>query len=117
MSGLDKVMNIALNTVRETIRSKILYSLFFFLILLLAVSAFFGTVTIGDQEKVIKDFGLFALSLFSVLYAVISGSLLLAKELQRKTLYNLYHILNHFNLFGGGYASQANRMIQQVLNF
>ncbi|MBW4615114.1 MAG: fructosamine kinase family protein [Desmonostoc vinosum HA7617-LM4] len=34
---------------------------------------------------------------------------------QRKTLYNLYHILNHFNLFGGGYASQANRMINQVL--
>ncbi len=35
---------------------------------------------------------------------------------QRKTLYNLYHILNHFNLFGGGYASQANRMISQILN-
>ncbi|MGB3534310.1 MAG: fructosamine kinase family protein [Microcoleaceae cyanobacterium] len=34
---------------------------------------------------------------------------------RRKTLYNLYHILNHFNLFGGGYASQAERMIQQLL--
>ncbi|MEH1849309.1 MAG: fructosamine kinase family protein [Nostoc sp.] len=34
---------------------------------------------------------------------------------QRKTLYNLYHILNHFNLFGGGYGSQANRMIDQIL--
>lgn len=33
----------------------------------------------------------------------------------RKTLYNLYHILNHFNLFGGGYGSQANRMISQIL--
>lgn len=35
---------------------------------------------------------------------------------QRKTLYNLYHILNHFNLFGGSYQSQANRMIQQLLS-
>ncbi|MGK7871812.1 MAG: fructosamine kinase family protein [Xenococcaceae cyanobacterium] len=35
---------------------------------------------------------------------------------QRKTLYNLYHILNHFNLFGGGYGSQASRMIQQTLD-
>jgi fructosamine-3-kinase len=35
---------------------------------------------------------------------------------QRKVLYNLYHILNHFNLFGGGYASQANQMIQQILH-
>ncbi|MBD2021882.1 fructosamine kinase family protein, partial [Leptolyngbya sp. FACHB-36] len=35
---------------------------------------------------------------------------------QRKPLYNLYHILNHFNLFGGGYASQANRIIEQLLS-
>lgn len=34
---------------------------------------------------------------------------------QRQVLYNLYHILNHFNLFGGSYASQANRMIEQLL--
>lgn len=35
---------------------------------------------------------------------------------RRKTLYNLYHILNHFNLFGGSYGSQANRMIEQILS-
>lgn len=34
---------------------------------------------------------------------------------RRKTLYNLYHILNHFNLFGGGYESQANQMIAALL--
>jgi fructosamine-3-kinase len=34
---------------------------------------------------------------------------------RRKVLYNLYHILNHFNLFGGSYQSQANRMIDQIL--
>ena len=34
---------------------------------------------------------------------------------QRKTIYNLYHILNHFNLFGGGYGSQASRMIEQIM--
>lgn len=33
----------------------------------------------------------------------------------RKILYNLYHILNHFNLFGGSYESQANRMIETLL--
>lgn len=33
----------------------------------------------------------------------------------RKTLYNLYHVLNHFNLFGGGYGSQAERMIDSLL--
>lgn len=33
----------------------------------------------------------------------------------RKTLYNLYHILNHANLFGGNYVSQAERMLQHLL--
>jgi fructosamine-3-kinase len=33
----------------------------------------------------------------------------------RKTLYNLYHVLNHANLFGGGYAAQAERMIEHLL--
>lgn len=34
----------------------------------------------------------------------------------RKQLYNLYHILNHLNLFGGSYHAQAERMIEQVLS-
>ena len=33
----------------------------------------------------------------------------------RKDLYNLYHVLNHFNLFGGGYAGQAQRLIGTLL--
>jgi fructosamine-3-kinase len=33
---------------------------------------------------------------------------------KRKNIYNLYHILNHFNLFGGGYGSQASRMLQDI---
>lgn len=35
---------------------------------------------------------------------------------QRKTLYQLYHILNHFNLFGRSYLRQVERMIQSLLN-
>jgi fructosamine-3-kinase len=35
---------------------------------------------------------------------------------QRKAIYNLYHVLNHFNLFGGGYGSQANRTIRQLMD-
>ncbi len=34
----------------------------------------------------------------------------------RKTLYNLYHILNHLNLFGGGYLGQAESMIDRLLS-
>jgi fructosamine-3-kinase len=38
-----------------------------------------------------------------------------AGAIVRTTLYNLYHVLNHFNLFGGGYAAQAEGMIGQLL--
>jgi fructosamine-3-kinase len=33
----------------------------------------------------------------------------------RRTLYNLYHILNHLNLFGTGYLGQAETMIDRLL--
>ena len=34
----------------------------------------------------------------------------------RKTLYNLYHMLNHLNLFGSGYRGQCERMLGQLLS-
>ena len=33
----------------------------------------------------------------------------------RRDLYNLYHVLNHLNLFGGGYRAQAEAMIERLL--
>ncbi len=35
---------------------------------------------------------------------------------KRKSLYNLYHILNHYNLFGGSYGRQADRMMADLLH-
>jgi protein-ribulosamine 3-kinase len=32
----------------------------------------------------------------------------------RRTLYNLYHVLNHLNLFGAGYLAQAQQMIAKL---
>lgn len=34
----------------------------------------------------------------------------------RRTLYNLYHILNHLNLFGSGYLGQAENMMSRLLS-
>jgi fructosamine-3-kinase len=33
----------------------------------------------------------------------------------RRDLYNLYHVLNHYNLFGGGYGRQAEAMMEGLL--
>ncbi len=86
---LRQVFAIAITTFRELVRSKVLYVALFFSAALVLVAALFGTVTIGDQAKVIKDFGLFSISICLVGFSVISGSALLAKELSKKTIYNL----------------------------
>jgi Cu-processing system permease protein len=84
-----KIMLIAQNTFREAVRNKILYSVVLFAVVLVAVSAFFGSVSIGDQGKVIKDFGLFSLSFFGAVITILSGVTLLNKELKQKTIYNI----------------------------
>ncbi len=89
MKIMMKVISIALNTSREALRSKILYSAFFFFALLIGSSAFFGAVTIGDQVKVIKDFGLVTISLFGAVLTTIIGVSLLNRELKQKTIYNI----------------------------
>lgn len=83
------ILKIALATFRELLRHKILHSVFAFLLLLLCVSALFGSVTIGDRISVIKDFALFALSFAGCGVVVISGVNLLDKELKQKTIYNV----------------------------
>lgn len=84
-----KLWAVALNTSREAVRSKILYSVLFFAAVMLAISAFFGSVTLGDRVQVIKDFGLFGLSFFGAIITILSGTNLLNKELKQKTVYNI----------------------------
>lgn len=36
---------------------------------------------------------------------------------ERKELYNLYHLLNHCNLFGGHYLEQAQKSIDNILSY
>ncbi len=69
----------------------------------------------GDREADIAMTELFG-GFGSRFYAAYNAAWPLDSGYQtRKTLYNLYHILNHLNLFGGGYGSQAERMIDRLL--
>jgi protein-ribulosamine 3-kinase len=70
----------------------------------------------GDRETDLAMTELFG-GFSSTFYAAYNNAWPLdAGYATRKTLYNLYHILNHFNLFGGGYLSQAQGMIQRLLS-
>ncbi len=86
---MTRVAAIALNTAREAIRNKILYSILFFAVLVVAIAGLFGSVSIGDQMKFVKDFSLMSISLFGVIIAIVLGVNLLNKELGKKTIYNI----------------------------
>lgn len=84
-----KIVAIALNTFREAIRNKILYSILFFALFVVGVAAVFGAASIGDQMKFVKDFSLMSVSLFGVVIAIVLGVNLLSKELGKKTIFNI----------------------------
>lgn len=80
---------IALNTFREAIRDRVLYGLFGFALLMIGSSVALASLSIGQQERIIKDLSLAAISLIGVLMAVFLGITLVSKEVERRTLYTL----------------------------
>jgi len=76
---------IALNTFREAIRDRVLYLLLFFAVVLILASRVVSMLTVGSEEKIIKDMGLAAIGLFGVLMAVLIGVSLVFKEIEKRT--------------------------------
>ncbi len=85
---MGKVFALALNTTREAIRNRVMYSIVGFAILMVGVSAILGSASIGDQLRYIKDFSLMSISLFGVIIAVVLGVNLLNQELSKQTILN-----------------------------
>ncbi len=81
-----KVLAIAINTFREAVRDKVLYSLLFFAIALIGASVVLNQLAIGQQTKIITDLGLASISIFGTLIAVFVGIGLVSKEIERRTI-------------------------------
>jgi ABC-type transport system involved in multi-copper enzyme maturation permease subunit len=84
-----KIRAIAGITFKEAKRDRILYLLFFFAALGIAASRVLAILTVGDRIKIIKDVGLASISLFGVLMAILIGTGLVYKEIDKKTIYTL----------------------------
>jgi fructosamine-3-kinase len=72
-------------------------------------------VYFGDREAdlaMTRLFGGFSRAFYE---AYESAWPLAAGATLRFDLYNLYHVLNHLNLFGGGYRPQAEALIDRLL--
>ena len=86
---MGKILTIGLNTFREAIRNKILYSLLFFALVVIIGSMAFGALSVREEVRLTTDLGLGGMSLFSVIIAIFVGVNLVYKELERKTIYSL----------------------------
>lgn len=84
-----KIKAIAFNTFREAIRDRILYLLLFFAAVCIIFSRLLALLTVGDKVKIIKDVGLSSLSLFGALMAILIGTGLVFKEIDKKTIYTI----------------------------
>jgi Cu-processing system permease protein len=78
---------VASNTFKETIRNRVLVNILLFAIALILLSLVVGEWSLGNQAKVIKDFGLAAMSLFGLLIAVFIGIRLMVQEMEQRTVY------------------------------
>lgn len=86
---MQSVIAVAKNTFRETIRDKILYNLVFFALVLIGSSVLLGTLTIGEQARIVNDLGLAAINLVSVIIAIFVGIGLVSREIERRTIYTI----------------------------
>ena len=89
MGGLKRVLAVAANTFRETIRERVLYNLVFFAVLMTLSGLLLNRLSIRQDEKIIKDLGLAAMDVFGTIIAIFIGVGLVSKEIERRSLFPL----------------------------
>ncbi len=113
---MQKIITIALNTFRESTRDKVFYSLLVFAMLMLSFSLVLGSLTVGDEIKIIKDFGLASISIFGVLIAIFVGISLVYKEVEKRTIYViLANPIARYQFILGKYAGLSLTLFVEVI--
>ena len=97
-----KIMAIAWNTFRESIRDRILYNLLIFALLLIVSTVALQELTVATQQRVMVDLGLASISVFGTLMAIFLGIGLVYKEIDRRTIYTIVSkpIARHWFIVG-----------------
>lgn len=81
------ILAIAKNTFRETMRDRILLSAVVVVFMMIAFSVFIGSISIEQDVRMITDFGLTVIYLLQIFVAIFVGSMLMYKEIERRTFY------------------------------
>jgi ABC-type transport system involved in multi-copper enzyme maturation permease subunit len=112
---MSAIAIIAINGFRESVRDKVLYNLVLFAILLIGASYLIGQLTAGQDIKIIKDLGLGATSIFGLFIAVFIGIQLVAKEVERRSVYSLVaKPIHRYQLVLGKYGGLVLTLVVNV---
>ncbi len=84
---MAKIASIAWVTVREAFRQRLAVNLLVFAVALLAASIGISSLTFGEQYRIIVDLGLSAMEVFGTLIATVLGAGLIARDVERRTVY------------------------------
>jgi ABC-type transport system involved in multi-copper enzyme maturation permease subunit len=84
---VKKIAAISWVTFREALRQKLAVNLLVFAVALVSVSIIISRLTFGEQYRIIVDIGLSAMEIFGTLIAVFLGAGLIAREVERRTVY------------------------------
>ena len=86
---INNILAIAKNTYRETSRDKILLSAFFVIIAIILFTLFIASISLEQSTRMIVNFGVTAIYALQMFVAIFIGSMLIYKEIERKTFYLL----------------------------
>lgn len=87
---MRKILSVAHNTFIEAIRDRVLYSMVLFAIIMILSTLVFASISAEQYNKIVKDLGLTAISIIGILISVFLGIGLVYKEVERKTVYNIF---------------------------
>lgn len=84
---MTKVLALTGVTIREAIRQKLAVNLLVFAVALVIASFTVSQLTFGEQYRIIADIGLSAMEVFGTLIAAFLGAGLVARDVERRTVY------------------------------
>jgi ABC-type transport system involved in multi-copper enzyme maturation permease subunit len=84
---LARILVIALNTYRESVRARLLHGLFALALATTGYTLIVGAYTAKNQLRVVSDLGAAAISVYAIVVAVVLGATSLYRELELKTLF------------------------------
>lgn len=89
MSALSRIWTIAVNTVREAVRNKLLYALLFFAVLLIVSGILLSSLSYVERERILQDVGMAAIRVLGVAIAIFIGVGLIHREVDRRTVFTI----------------------------